>query len=253
MLSGVSTGMTIQAKAQDALCDETATEFAACDEQFECDDIVIHSPCAKDLDCDFRYRTPAMMMGDFFGGPRLSFRGNSRLDRLMVIVDQMDAPKVLPPGNSNLSISEPGPVGVFSTSIASTTQLQSLFRNASPFPAINLVGTINSDATLTTQQTISQIQAQLAGTALPYDIVLLQQPPGAYTTDVHSIFQARNGNLGTTVYDAAASGVETEVAVLLLRDRTVLAKTYDRQLHRQFVAVTCPVQKRFINSEDLRF
>jgi hypothetical protein len=157
------------------------------------------------IDCDFRYRTPSMI-GDFFGGSPLSFRGDSVLDRLMVVADDLDAPAVLPPGSSLLTISEPGPVGIFSTSITSVTQLQTLLRNASAIPAANLEATINSNATLTTLQSISQIQTQLAGTGLAYDIILLQQPPSPYTLGVNARFQVRNTIPGATVYNSAASG-----------------------------------------------
>jgi hypothetical protein len=68
-----------------------------------------------------------------------------------------------------------------------------------------LVGTINANATLTTTQTIGQIQTLLASTALPYDIIVLQTP-SVYTAGVHAQFLARNGIPGTTIYDSASSG-----------------------------------------------
>jgi hypothetical protein len=159
----------------------------------------------QSLYSDCRYRTPAIM-GDFFGGTPVGFRGDSVLDRLMVVADELDAPIVLPPGGSTLTISEPGPVGIFSTSIVSATQLQSIFRAGGVVPPATLVGIINDDATLTTVNTISQIQAQLAGTALPYDVILLQQPPGSYSAGVNALFQTRNAIQGTTTFDAANSG-----------------------------------------------
>ncbi len=157
------------------------------------------------IDADFRYRTPSMI-GDFFGGSPLSFRSDSVLDRLMVIANDLDAPAVLPPTSSSLTISEPGPVGIFSTSITSVSQLQTVFRLGSALPAVTLESTINSNATLTTLQSISQIQAQLAATGLAYDIILLQQPPSAYTSGVNARFQIRNTIPGTTVYNNGASG-----------------------------------------------
>jgi len=42
------------------------------------------------IDCDFRFRTPAMI-GDFFGGAPMGFRGSSTLDRLMILADDLDA------------------------------------------------------------------------------------------------------------------------------------------------------------------
>ena len=37
--------------------------------------------------CDFRYRTPTMI-GDYFGGSPMGFRGDSVLDRLFVIAEK---------------------------------------------------------------------------------------------------------------------------------------------------------------------
>ena len=110
------------------------------------------SPC---LFSDFRYRTPAMM-GDYFGGSPLSFRGNTVLDRAFIVADDLDAPLVLPGAGSTLTISEAGPVGVFRSSITSVQQLQAIFRAAGPIPTTTLVGTVNQNATLTTVNTVSQ-------------------------------------------------------------------------------------------------
>ena len=146
------------------------------------------------------------MIGDFYGGSQMNFRADSVIDRVAVFADDLDAPGVLPPGGSLLTITEPGPVGIFDTSLASVQQLQALFRAGSPIPGATLLDTINQNATLTTQQTIAQIQTQLASTALPYDIISLQQPPGTYATAVDGLFQTHNGIRGTTIYDANASG-----------------------------------------------
>lgn len=154
---------------------------------------------------DWRYRTPGMI-GDFYGGAPLGFRADATLDRLFVLADELDSPAVLPSGGSMLTISEPGPVGILSSSVQSIQQLQALLRGASPIPGATLVGTINDNATLTTAQSISQIQSFLASTALPYDIVALTAPPGSYTAGVNSQFLLRNGIPGTTVYNSASSG-----------------------------------------------
>lgn len=152
-----------------------------------------------------RYRTPAMI-GDFYGGSPLAFRADSTLDRLLVLADDLDSPAVLPSGGSLLTITEPGPVGILSSSVQSVQQLQALLRAGSPIPGATLVGAINDDATLTTAQSISQIQSFLASTALPYDIIALAAPPGSYAAGVNSQFLLRNGIPGTTVYNSANSG-----------------------------------------------
>ena len=159
----------------------------------------------QSFNCDFRYRTPAMI-GDFFGGSPIGFRGDSVLDRLMIVADDLDAPLVLPGGGSVLTITEGGPVGIFSTSINSVQQLQSLLRAGSPLPGFTLQGTVNDNATLTTLNTISQIQTQLGSTGVGYDIILIQPPPGSYTSGVNSVFQTRNTIPGSTVYNNGSSG-----------------------------------------------
>jgi hypothetical protein len=65
---------------------------------------------------DWRLRSP-VMIGDFVGGS-LGFRADSVRERLIVLADDLDAPMVLPGENSPLSISEPGPVGIFSSSLS---------------------------------------------------------------------------------------------------------------------------------------
>ncbi len=155
--------------------------------------------------CDFRYRTPTMI-GDYFGGSSTSFRGDSVLDRLFVLADDLDSPNVLPPGGSVLTITEPGPVGIFSSSIGSIQQLQSLLRAGSPIPGAVLQGQVADNATLTTLNTISQIQTQLGATALAYDIIALQAPPGSYNAAVNSVFLTRNAVPGATVYNGVSSG-----------------------------------------------
>jgi hypothetical protein len=124
----------------------------------------------------------------------------------MVIANDLDAPEVLPPGNSTLTITEAGPVGIFSTPVRNVQQLQELLRTGSPLPPGATVGVITDDATMTTALTITQIQALLASTPEAYDIVPLVPPPASYDTGVDAAFQARNTIAGTTAYDGAGSG-----------------------------------------------
>jgi hypothetical protein len=146
------------------------------------------------------------MIGDFFGGTSTALRGNFRLDRLMVPVNDLDSPNPLPPDGSQLTITEAGPVGIFSTSVGSIQEIQQLLRAGSPFPGATQVGSINANGTMTTTLTISQIQALLAATPQAYDIVPLATPPASYQTGVNQAFQARNSIIGTTQFNAAASG-----------------------------------------------
>ncbi|MDZ4852634.1 MAG: hypothetical protein SGI77_25375 [Pirellulaceae bacterium] len=191
------------------LCDSSACDSAPADscDGLGCDSGYIFNKNRKASSgyCDFRYRTPAMI-GDFFGGSPIGFRADATLDRLIVLANDLDAPNVLPSAGSQLSISEAGPVGIYSSSLASTQQLQTLLRANSAIPSASLVGSINSSATVTTAQTISQIQSLLASTGLAYDIIAVQQPQGAYTSGVNSAFAARNGIRGTTTYDSNGSG-----------------------------------------------
>ncbi|MDZ4851879.1 MAG: hypothetical protein SGI77_21530 [Pirellulaceae bacterium] len=197
------------------LCDAIpgeASDFASCEmasaalaDASSCEAIGSRYLRNTNYVCDYRYRTPAMI-GDFFGGSPIGFRGDSILDRLMVVADDLDSPSSLPPSGSTLSISEAGPVGIFSTSITSVSQLQTLLRAGSPIPGATVEGTINDSATLTTSQTIGQIQSLLSSTALPYDIIGIQPPPGSYTAGVNATFATRNAIPGTTAYSAAASG-----------------------------------------------
>ncbi|MEO8272058.1 MAG: hypothetical protein ABI557_20275, partial [Aureliella sp.] len=161
---------------------------------------------------DFRYRTPAMI-GNFYGGSSLGFRGDATLDRLIIQANDLDAPLVLPGSGSVLSLSEPGPVGIFSSSLQSVQQLQALLRAASPIPGASLVGVVNDNAVLTTTQSIAQIQAQLASTPLPYDIIAIAAPPGSYTAGVNSQFLIRNAIPGTTLYNGASSGALLQAGV----------------------------------------
>lgn len=154
---------------------------------------------------DLRNRIPAMI-GDFYGGSPLGFRADSSLDSLFVLGNDLDAPLALPPNGSLLTITEPGPVGIFSSTVQSTQQLQALLRANSPAPVPTLVNTINDNATMTTSQTIGQIQTFLASTPLAYDIITLQSPPASYQNGVDAAFSARNSIPGITTYNSAASG-----------------------------------------------
>ena len=147
------------------------------------------------------------MIGDFFYGYRSQIRGGSVLDRLLVLANDLDVPPVLPPGNSVLTLTEPGPVGIYRTSVTSVQQLQQLLRTGSPIPPATVVGTIADSATMTTAITVNQIQALLASTpGLGYDIVPLAAPPGTYFTAVDGVFQSSYGGVGTTSYDGPGSG-----------------------------------------------
>ncbi|MCY2977540.1 MAG: hypothetical protein NTU79_02595 [Planctomycetota bacterium] len=122
------------------------------------------------------------------------------------MADDLDAPFALPPNSSVLTLSEPGPVGIFSTSLQSSQQLQGLLRSGSPIPSATLVGIVNSNATLTTSQTIAQIQSHLASTGQAFDIIAIQPPPGAYNSSVNAVFLTRNSLPATTTLNASASG-----------------------------------------------
>lgn len=207
-LLGFSSSLFAQEPIRAKLCDDGSRDQAVAT---SCD-----SPPNSDLglpksffgnsksSCDWRFRTPAML-GDFYAGS-MGFRGDSVLDRLVVLADDLDSPFVLPPNSSVLTISEPGPVGIFSTSLQSSQQLQALLRAGSPIPGATLVGIVNSNATLTTSQTIAQIQTQLASTGQAFDIIAIQPPPGAYNSAVNAVFLTRNTLPGTTTLNAGASG-----------------------------------------------
>lgn len=150
-------------------------------------------------------RTPAMI-GDFYAGNPISFGANATLDRLFVFANDLDAPLVLPGGGSTLTITEPGPVGIYSSTLTSVQDIQALLRAAQPLPAATLVGTVIDNATLTTSQTIAQIQTALAATGAPFDIVLLAPPPGTYNSALNAAFTSRNGIQGVATYNGTNSG-----------------------------------------------
>lgn len=163
-------------------------------------------PQSKSASCnrDWRLRSPAMI-GDFYGGS-LGFGASTVQDRLIVLANDLDAPLVLPGVNSILTISEPGPVGIFSSSLGSIQQLQGLLRAGAPIPPGSLAGTVSDNAVLTTTQTVGQIQTQLASTSLPFDIIVLVPPPATYDQAVSGVFSARNTIPGTTAFNTGNSG-----------------------------------------------
>lgn len=148
-------------------------------------------------------RVPSML-GDLFVAPSGTIQGERLLDRLMVVATDLDAPNPLPGLGSTLTITEPGPVGVFESSLTAQ-QIQTLLRNAQPLPAAVLAGQLADDATLTTSATIADIQTQLAGTVDAFDIIGVAQP-NTYDAGVEAILVARNSQIGVLVYDATGSG-----------------------------------------------
>ncbi len=177
------------------------------------------SSCGTRPDCQLcavgccrQVRAPNMI-GDFFGGFAAGARGSLALDRLVVVANDLDVPAVLPPGGSVLTITEPGPVGIFSSSVLNVQQLQQLLRSGAPVPPPTLVGNVADNATMTTTMTISQIQALLASTPEAYDIVSLVAPPASYTSAVDAQFQLAHGAGGTTTFDASGSGAMLQAGV----------------------------------------
>jgi len=118
--------------ADDQRCDTHCDELA-------CDGLSL-PPTKKTK--TIRHRTP-VMIGDFYSGSRLGLRGDATIDRLLVFADDLDAPLVLPPVGSTLTLTEPGPVGIFSTSLLSIQQLQTLLINGDPIPGATLMGVVN--------------------------------------------------------------------------------------------------------------
>lgn len=146
------------------------------------------------------------MIGDFFGGSPLRFQTDRTLGSVVVVANDLDVPLVLPSGGSLLSLTEPGPVGIFSTQLQSVQDYQALLRAASPLPPTFLVGNVNDSATMTSSLSVSQIQALFASTAQPYDIVPIQAPPSTYTDGVQIALAAIYGTGGRSVFNSANSG-----------------------------------------------
>lgn len=137
-LLGRCTGLTAQDVANPEL---TATELSdsnhfgplACDafpgEGLACDELR-----ADVCDQPNRRRRAPVMIGDFYSGSLLRLNGDAVVDRFLVLADDLDAPLVLPPPSSTLTITEPGPIGIFRTPVASVQQLRTLLLNGSPIP-----------------------------------------------------------------------------------------------------------------------
>ncbi len=105
-----------------------------------------------------------------------------------------------------LTITEPGPIGIFQTSLLSVQEAQSLLRGGGTLPAGTVVGVINQNATLTTANTVGQIQTQLGSTPQGYDVISLLAPPSGYSPAIEAAFQSRVGDTGEVAFDSAASG-----------------------------------------------
>ena len=152
-----------------------------------------------------RNRTPAMI-GDFYAGNPMSFVGSSNLDRLFVFANDLDVPFPLTGVGAPLALSEPGPVGIYSSTLTSIQDIQTILRAGQALPAATLAGAINDDASLVSRSNISQIQNQLAATGAPFDIILITTPPASYDSGVHTVFLSRNSLRGTTVLNSDGSG-----------------------------------------------
>lgn len=206
---GAMVGGTGLAQAElPSLAESIQTETAKSPLDAALEDEVFNSPVVHAVGyyCPPRRFGLPPMMGDFFPGYTSGARQTTLLDRLLVVADDLDAPSPLPPGNQRLSITEPGPVGIFRTSVNSIQELQALLRSGQMLPPAMQVGSIEADATLTTAITISQIQALLASTpGVAFDIIPLIAPPGTYQSTVNAVFATTNGP-GFARFDAGASG-----------------------------------------------
>lgn len=147
------------------------------------------------------------MLGDYYSGFAAGFTAGIGRDSLLVPATDLDAPAILPAGTSVLTITEPGPVGIFATSINSASAIQQILRAGGTLPTATMVGSIADSGTMTTQLSVSQIQALLASTpGVSFDIVPLAEPPASYASAVDGVFRSRNGAGGTTTFDRASSG-----------------------------------------------
>lgn len=147
------------------------------------------------------------MIGDFFPGYTGGARRTSVLDSAFIVADDLDAPNPLPSASQVLSITEPGPVGIFRSSVMSVQDIQEILRAGGTLPTPTSAGSVNADATLTTAITIGEIQSLLASTpGVAFDIIPLVAPPGSYLAGVDAVFQGANPGGGTTTFDSAASG-----------------------------------------------
>lgn len=147
------------------------------------------------------------MMGDFTPAFSGGMSDLFTIDQLMVPSLDLDIPLTLPPLDNPLQLTEPGPVDLYSTSVRSIQEIQQLLRTGGAFPPATAVGTIASDASLTTGLTLAGIQSLTASTpGLAYDIIPVVEPPADYRNAVDAVFQTRNGAGGTTAYMSSSSG-----------------------------------------------
>lgn len=152
------------------------------------------------------YRLPPMM-GDFFPGYTSGARQTTRLDRLLIVADDLDAPSPLPGADQQLTISEPGPVGIFQTNVQSVQEIQAILRGGQTLPTPTQVGSVNADATVTTTNTVGEIQSLLSSTpGVAFDIIPVNAPPASYQSAVDAVFQSRNTSTGVTTFDQNGSG-----------------------------------------------
>ena len=108
-----------------------------------------------------------------------------------------------------MTITEPGPVGVFAPAWVRFKNCKPCWRNQAP-PSATQVGAVNANATLTTAMSIANVQGLLASTpGVGYDIIPLVAPPGSYTSAVNKVFQTTNTG-GTAIFDRAGSGALLE-------------------------------------------
>ena len=157
-------------------------------------------------------RVPGMI-GDYFSGVPRHVTGRFELDRLFAIADDLDSPGTLPSSGALLTITESGPVGIFSSSLGSVLDLQQILRSGGSLPVATLEGQIADSATMTTLETVGEIQTLLASTVEAFDIVSLASPPGAYQTTVDAVFATRNSTAGTTLFEQSDSGALLQAGV----------------------------------------
>jgi hypothetical protein len=187
--------------------DESSQQRESSSQEIACDDLLAAdwSQSATTADGD-RFRYLPSMLGDGFFAFSGSISARRTIDRLLVVADDLDAPNPLPPPAASLTITEPGPIGVFATPLMSVQQIQAILRAGQPLPGGTLQGILAEDATLTSATSVASIQTQLAATPQGYDVIALTPPPVGYSGGVTSIFVTRNGAIGQTVFNQSGSG-----------------------------------------------
>jgi len=181
---------------------ETASYLDSKSKSCDCGHSVVDCGCG--VGGSSIWDAPAMI-GDYFGGYGVPIGGAFEIDRLMVLASDLDAPVILPPAGSPLTITEAGPVPITSGA-TSVQQIQAALRAGDPLPTLTLEGNVADSRTLTTQLTITQIQTLLASSADANDIIPVVMPPASYGTAVDALFATRNTAPGTTTFDANGSG-----------------------------------------------